>query len=170
LLSYLGRRLLYVVPTLLLVSFVSFAIIQLPPGDFLSTYVSNLQAQGDQVDPAMIEALRQRYGLDDPFIVQYWKWISGIVLHGDFGHSMEWQLPVWSLIVERLPLTAALAGSSIVFVWLVSLPVGVYSAVRQYSVGDYIATTIGFLGLATPNFLLALVLMWIGFTTFGLSV
>ncbi|MFW6598665.1 ABC transporter permease [Propionibacteriaceae bacterium Y2011] len=169
-LKFLARRLLYVIPTLVAISFVSFVIIQLPPGDYLTSYIAKLNAQGENVDPALIEGLRIRYGLDDPFIVQYLKWISGIVLHLDFGHSMEWGLPVSALIGERLPLTIALAASSVLFVWLVSLPVGVYTAVRQYSVGDYIATTIGFLGLATPNFLLALVMMWIGFTTFGLSV
>ncbi len=169
-LKYLGQRLLYVIPTLLMVSIVSFAIIQLPPGDYLSTYVANLQAKGEQVDPALLESLRQRYGLDDPFIVQYFKWMSGIVLHLDFGHSMEWSRPVGELIAARLPLTIAIAGASIAIVWLVSLPVGVYSAVKQYSIGDYVATTISFLGLATPNFLLALVMMWFGFTMFGLSV
>lgn len=169
-LSFLGRRLLYVVPTLLLISLVSFAIIQLPPGDFLTTYIARLEAQGERVDPAMLAALRERYGLDDPFIVQYLKWITGIVVHLDFGHSMEWSMPVWTLISARLPLTIAIAGASVVLVWLISLPVGVYTAVRQYSIGDYVATTLGFLGLATPNFLLALILMWIGFTTFGLSV
>lgn len=169
-LNFVGRRLLYVVPTLLLISLISFAIIQLPPGDFLTTYIARLEAEGERIDPSMIAGLRERYGLDDPFIVQYLKWISGIVLHLDFGHSMEWSMPVWSLISARLPLTIAIAGASIVLVWLVSLPVGVYTAVRQYSVGDYVATTLGFLGLATPNFLLALVMMWIGFTAFGLSV
>ena len=169
-LRYILKRLLFVIPTLLLISLVSFAIIQLPPGDFLSTYVANLQAQGDQVDPAMIEGLRQRYGLDDPFIVQYWKWITGILFAGDFGFSLEWQMSVSSLIWDRLPLTIALAGASTVLVWLISLPIGVYSAVRQYSIGDYVFTTIGFLGLATPNFLLALLMMWLGFTWFGMPV
>lgn len=169
-LRYIGRRLTYVIPTLALISLASFWIIQLPPGDYLTTYAANLQAQGDQVDLEAMEGLRERYGLDEPFLVQYWTWISGILLEGDFGHSFQWSLPVWTLIWERLPLTISLAGASTIFVWLVSLPIGVYSAVRQYSIGDYVFTTIGFLGLATPNFLLALVLMSIAFTTFGLSV
>lgn len=167
---YIVRRLIYVIPTLLVISFVSFVIIQLPPGDFLTTYVANMQARGDQVDPAVIEGMRERYGLDDPFLVQYWKWISGILFAGDFGFSLDWQMSVWDLVWDRLPLTIALAGASTVLVWLISLPIGVYSAVRQYSAGDYIATTIGFLGLATPNFLLALIMMWLGFTWFGMSV
>src|SRR5690625_3427883 len=118
----------------------------------------------------MIEGLRQRYGLDDPFIVQYWKWITGILFAGDFGFSLEWQMSVSSLIWDRLPLTIALAGASTVLVWLISLPIGVYSAVRQYSIGDYVFTPIGFLGLATPNFLLALLMRWLGFTWFGMPV
>jgi len=169
-LTYIGQRLLFVIPTLWLISIVSFVIINLPPGDYLSTYIANLEAQGEAVDPALIESLRTRYGLDEPFLIQYWQWISGIVLYGDFGTSFEYSLPVWDLIAERLPLTVALAVGSMLFVWVVSLLTGIYSAVRQYSIGDYIATTISFLGLATPNFLLALILMWIGYTTFGLSV
>lgn len=169
-LKYVGRRLVFTIPTLWLISVVSFIIIQMPPGDYLTTYVANLESQGESVEPALIEALRSRYGLDQPYYVQYWRWISGMLLYGDLGTSFEYRLPVTDLIVARLPLTMALAGGSILFVWIVSLLVGTYSAVRQYSVGDYVATTVGFLGLATPNFLLALILMWIGFSAFGLSV
>jgi peptide/nickel transport system permease protein len=153
-----------------LISLVAFVIIQLPPGDYLTTLVAQYAAQGESLDHAQLQALTQRYGLDQPAYVQYWKWISGIVFHLDFGQSFEWSQPVSSLLADRLPLTIALAGLTIVLTWVVSLPIGVYSAVKQYSFGDYLATAVGFLGLATPNFLLALVLMWVGFSTLGLSV
>ncbi|TDD68462.1 ABC transporter permease [Jiangella aurantiaca] len=169
-LSFLGRRLLYMVPTLFLISVVSFAIIQLPPGDYLTALTSEMEAQGETVDNVQLEALRARYGLGEPFHVQYWKWISGIVSDLDFGQSFEWGRPVSTLLADRLPLTVALAGATLLFTWLVALPIGIYSAVKQYSIGDYLATTLGLLGLATPNFLLALLLMWIAFSTFGLSV
>lgn len=168
--SYIARRLLYMIPTLFLISVVSFIIIQLPPGDFLTTYAAGLAAQGETVDPAVLAALRERYGLGDAFHVQYWKWITGIVLRGDFGQSFEWNRPVADLIWNRLGLTVMLSLATLVFVWVVALPIGIYSALRKYSFGDYVATFIGFIGLATPNFLLALILMYVGFAYFGQSV
>ncbi|PZF80807.1 ABC transporter permease [Jiangella anatolica] len=169
-LSFLGRRALYMIPTVFLISVVSFAIIQLPPGDYLTALVTRLEAQGETVDQTQLEGLRSRYGLGEAFHVQYWKWISGIVADLDFGQSFEWNRPVADLLADRLPLTIALAGATVLFTWLMAFPIGIYSAVKQYSVGDYVATTLGFLGLAMPNFLLALLLMWIAFSTFGLSV
>lgn len=169
-LRFVGRRVLYMVPTLLLISVVSFAIIQLPPGDYLTSYVAGLQAQGVSVERAQLAALEARYGLNEPIYVQYWKWISGILFHLDFGFSFEWNLPVSRLLANTLPFTIILSLATIVFIWVVSVPIGLYSAVRQYSIGDYLATTVGFLGLAIPNFLLALVLMWIMFSVFGWSV
>lgn len=170
-LAFIGRRTLYMVPTLLLISMVAFAIIQLPPGDYLTSYVAALEAEGEFVDQAQLDALVARYGLGDPIYVQYWNWITGIVFELDFGQSFEFnRRPVTDLLADRLPLTIALAFSALFFTWIVALPIGIYTAVRQYSVGDYLATTIGFLGLATPNFLLALVMMWIAASTFGLSV
>lgn len=169
-LRFVGRRLLYMVPTLFLISVVSFVIIQLPPGDFLTSYVARLQAQGEFVDRGQLAALEERYGLGEPIYVQYWKWISGIIFHLDFGRSFEWNLPVSRLLAQTLPFTIILSLLTIVFIWAVSVPIGLYSAVRQYSAGDYVATTLGFLGLAIPNFLLALLLMWIMFSVFGLSV
>ncbi|TDD66506.1 ABC transporter permease [Jiangella aurantiaca] len=168
--AFLARRLLYMVPTVFLISLVAFVIIQLPPGDYLTTLVAQYAAQGESLDQAQLDALNQRYGLDDPFYVQYWKWISGILFHLDFGQSFEWSRSVSSLLADRLPLTMALAGLTLLLTWIVAVPLGAYSAVRQYSIGDYLATTIGFLGLATPNFLLALVMLWVAFSTFGLSV
>ncbi|MBV7337334.1 ABC transporter permease [Chloroflexi bacterium TSY] len=169
-LSFLIRRILYMIPTMIAISIVAFIIIQLPPGDYLTTIVASLASQGEDVDPAALKALEIRYGLGQPVYVQYWKWISGIVLRGDFGHSFSWNKPVTSLIWQRLTMTLVLSLSSLLFVWAVAFPIGIFSAVRQYSVGDYFATFIGFIGLATPNFLLALILMWISFRYFNQSV
>ena len=168
--AYVVRRLLYMIPTLFAISLVSFLIIQLPPGDYLSTLVAELAAQGDVVDNARLTALENRYGLNEPFYVQYWKWITGIVLRGDFGHSFEWNRPVATLIWDRLALTFLLSLSTLLFIWAVAFPIGIYSAVRKYSIGDYIATFLGFIGLAIPNFLLALVLMYVSFKVFNQSV
>lgn len=168
-LVYIVKRMFYMIPTLIAISIVTFFIIQLPPGDFLTSLVMSLQEQGEQVDGAQIAALRERYGLDQPVIVQYWKWITGIVFRGDFGQSFEYNRPVSQLIWERLNLTFILSLATLVFIWIVAIPVGIYSAVRKYSLGDYIATFFGFIGLAIPNFLLALVLLYISFRYFGQS-
>ena len=169
-LDYIIRRILWMIPTLLAISVVSFFIIQLPPGDFLTSIIAMMREQGEAVDAAQLEALRDRYGLDQPFYVQYWRWISGILLEGDFGRSFLYTQPVGDLIWERLGLTFLISFSSMIFIWVVALPIGVYSAVRKYSVGDYVVTFIGFIGLATPNFLIALILMYLSFTWFGQSV
>ncbi|WP_020579800.1 ABC transporter permease [Actinopolymorpha alba] len=169
-LTYIGRRVLLMVPVLFAISVVAFVIIQLPPGDYLSTIVSQLRARGDVIDEAELAQLTARYGLNDPIFVQYLKWITQILFHGDFGMSFAWNRPVSSLLAERLPLTVLLSVTTLLFTWIVAFPIGVYSAVRQYSVGDYVATTFGFLGLAIPEFLIALVLMWIGLRYFGQSV
>lgn len=158
------------VPTIIVISMIAFAIIQLPPGDYLSTLVANAAQGGERIDPGQIEALRQRYGLGEPIYAQYWKWITGVVLEGDFGHSFEYNRPVTGLIMQRLPLTVVLAITTLMFTWLVSLPIGLYSATHQYSLGDYAATAVGFIGLAIPNFLLALVLMWLSVKLYGQSV
>lgn len=168
--GYIIRRVLYMIPTLILISIVSFAIIQLPPGDYLTALVSQLEAQGESVDPAQLAALEERYGLGEPFYAQYWKWISNIVLHGDFGQSFEWNRPVSELIWDRLPLTILLTLCTLLFTWAMALPIGIYTAVRQYSAGDYVMTVIGFLGLATPNFMLALIFAYVAFRYFGQSV
>ncbi len=163
------RRSITAILTIWVISIVSFIIIQLPPGDFLSAYVANLASMGDQVPEEQLAAMREAYGLDQPIYVQYVKWVGG-VLHGDFGQSMSLGVPVSTLIWDRLGLTVIVGLSSILFVWTVAIPIGVYSATHQYSVSDYIFTFIGFLGLAIPNFLLALVLMWVGFSVFGQNV
>ncbi|MEQ8600115.1 MAG: ABC transporter permease [Devosia sp.] len=165
-LGFLVRRLIAMVLTIWAVSFVAFAIIQLPPGDYLTSYVAQLSAAGDRIDPATIEALRQRYGLGQPFIVQYFKWIGGI-LQGDFGESFEWSAPVSELIWGRMGNSVLLEGLAVLVMWLVALPIGIYAAVRKYSLGDYLATIGGFIGLAIPNFLFALVLMYLWYVYFG---
>lgn len=169
-LQYIVRRLIYMIPTLFVISIVSFIIIQLPPGDYLTSLVATMATTGETVDRAALVALEQRYGLGQPVYVQYWKWISGIVLHGDFGQSFEWNQPVNTLIWGRLTLTFVLSLTTLLFTWFVAFPIGIYSAVRQYSVGDYLFTVIGYIGLAIPNFLLALVLMYIAFKYFNQSV
>lgn len=169
-LGFIARRVLYMIPTFIAVSIVAFMIIQLPPGDYLTTLVASMASQGETVDPEAMEALRVRYGLGEPVYVQYFKWMSNIFLRGDFGQSFEWNQPVIDLIWSRLTLTFLLSLSTLLFVWAVALPVGIYSAVRQYSLGDYTFTFLGFIGLAIPNFLLALVLMYVAFKYFNQSV
>ena len=167
--QFIIRRTLMAAATIALISVVSFIIIQLPPGDFLTSYVAMLSEQGDTIPEEMVNNLREAYGLGEPVYVQYYKWISGVV-QGDFGQSLEWGVPVNTLIWDRLRMTLAVSGSTILFVWAVALPIGVFSATNQYSIADYFFTFFGFLGLAIPNFLLALVLMWIGFSWFDQDV
>ena len=164
---YLLRRVLIMIPTLFAISIAAFILIQLPPGDYVTTLIAQYSAQGDQLDATRIEALKARYGVGEPMVVQYWKWISAIIFHLDFGESFAWQKPVSALLAERLPLTIVLSIGTLLFIWAVSFPIGIYSALRQYSAGDYVFTLIGFIGLATPNFLIALLLMYIGMQYFG---
>jgi peptide/nickel transport system permease protein len=168
--QFIIRRILYMIPTLFLISIVSFIIIQLPPGDYLTSLVATMASTGETVDRAALVALEQRYGLGQPLYVQYWKWISGILLRGDFGQSFEWNQPVSALLWGRLALTFVLSLATLLFTWVVAFPIGIYSAVRQYSLGDYVTTVIGYVGLAIPNFLLALVMMYISFKYFNQSV
>lgn len=167
--EFVIRRILWTIPILFLVSLLAFAIIQAPPGDFATALSASLAERGEEVDMAQLEALRARFGLDKPFYVQYWKWVSGVLV-GDFGVSFEWRQPVSQLIGERLGLSFILAISTVLFTWALALPIGVYSAVKKYTIGDYIVTTIGFIGLAMPNFLLALVLMYVGVVHLGNDV
>ena len=167
--GFIIRRLLYMIPMMFAISVVTFIIIQLPPGDFLTAMTARLASQNETIDPGVIAGLRERYGLDQPWAVQYWKWISGILLRGDFGQSLDWNKPVSELIWARMGMTMVVSVTTLLFVWAVAFPIGIYSAVRQYSVGDYFATFFGFLGLAIPNFLLALVLMYVSAQYFGQS-
>jgi peptide/nickel transport system permease protein len=168
-LGYLIRRLFYAVLTVWAVSVVAFLIIQLPPGDYVTAYIAQLSAQGSSLGMAEAENLRAYYGLDRPVYVQYALWMVRMI-QGDFGYSFEHQKPVKDVIGERLFLTMVLAFASVLFTWVLAIPVGIFSAVRQYSLWDYVFTFVGFIGLAIPNFLLALILMWIGFAVFNLSV
>ncbi|WP_342358952.1 ABC transporter permease [Terrarubrum flagellatum] len=169
-LRFIIVRLLWMIPSLVVISFLSFVLIQLPPGDYVTTYIATLAASNEVVDQNTAAELRQRFGLDQPMIVQYWKWISGIVLRGDFGLSFEWQQPVSGLIWERMALTLVLTFSTLLATWGIALPIGVFSAVKKYSIADYIVTTISFLGLAIPSFLLALVLMYFAAVELGQEV
>lgn len=169
-LNYVIKRLIYMIPTLFGMSMIAFMIIQLPPGDYLSSLLATMADSGQNIDPAQVEALRRSYGFDDPIWLQYWKWISGILFRGDFGYSFEWNRPVADLIWERMGSTLALSIASLLFVWAVSLPIGIYSAMRRHSVGDYAFTFLGFIGLAIPNFILALTLMYVSYKFFGQSV
>ncbi|MGF1625764.1 MAG: ABC transporter permease, partial [Alphaproteobacteria bacterium] len=136
LLLYIIRRILWSIPFFFAASLVAFALIQAPPGDYVTTFAATLASSGDMVDENRLEALRTRYGLDQPFLVQYWRWISGVLV-GDFGISFEWQQPVSQLIWERMGLSMVLAVGTLVFTWAVALPMGIFSAVRKYSIGDY---------------------------------
>jgi len=169
-LGYILRRVLLMIPTLLVISVISFFIIQLPPGDFLTSYSAQMRSQGDNIDQERIESLRERYGLGQPVYVQYYKWMSGIFLRGDWGQSMEWQKPVKDLIWERLALTVMLSLVAILVSWFVAIPVGVYSATHQYSIPDYVMSIISFVGVGTPGFLLALIVMWVAMSQLGLNV
>jgi len=168
-LRYIVHRLLVMIPTLLAISLITFAIIQAPPGDYFETMMAELRAQGEAADPAKIEFLRAEYGLDRPLLEQYLIWLFGM-LQGDFGYSFEFELPVSQVVGDRLYLTMLLSICTIVFTWIVAFPIGIYSAVRQYSIGDHTFTFMGYIGLATPNFLLALVLQYLAKTYFGTSV
>jgi peptide/nickel transport system permease protein len=161
---FLIRRFLYMLLTVWITSIVAFVVIQLPPGDYVTNLVSEMTQQGmDKISPEVIAQLREQYGLDQPIYVQYGKWIGNIITKGDFGYSLALRRDARELIVERLPMTFALTAFSVIFIWLVALPVGVFSAVRKYSPLDYVITFLGFIGLAVPSFLLALILMYISY-------
>lgn len=168
-LTYILRRLLIMIPTLLVISIIVFAIIQLPPGDYLTSYAAQLAATGEEASEAELANLRQRYRLDQPIYAQYWHWISGVV-QGDFGESFALRRPVGELIWERLGLTMMLAFVSMLCTWLIAVPIGIYSATHQYKFFDYLFTFFGFVGMATPPFLLALVAMYLAYTHFDVSI
>jgi len=168
-LGYLVRRFAYGLLAIFAVSILAFIIIQLPPGDYVTSYIASLEAQGDTISADEAAAIREYFGLGQPMYVQYGKWMWQI-LHGNLGMSYQYRIPVTEVIGERLLLTVILALGSVLFIWATAIPIGIYSAVRQYSIGDYVATTIGFIGLAVPDFLLALVMMYVAWDQFGFSV
>jgi len=168
--GYILRRLLYMIPTLIGMSLISFVIIQLPPGDFLTSVVSAIAESGKGLDQASIDRLTAQYGLDQPIYIQYWRWITGILLRGDFGWSFDWGQPVSRLIWDRLGITLIVSTLSLILIWAIALPIGIFSAVKRYSLGDHIFTFLGFVGLAIPTFILALLLMYVSFAYFGQNV
>lgn len=170
--KYILKRLLYVIPTMFVVSILVFVTIQLPPGDYVTQMLESMRNQSGTMtwSPEFEAAMRQRYGLNEPIPVQYFKWISNIVLQGDFGYSFQNNEPSQKIIWDRMGMTLVVSFSSFIFTWLVALPIGILSAVRQYSFGDYFFSFIGFIGLATPGFLVALILMFLAFKYGGLSL
>lgn len=166
---FLSRRLIYMIFTLALVSLVSFFIVQAAPGDYAEIYAAKKAVAGAVIRQAEIESVRRELGLDQPWYIQYWRWTSN-AMQGNFGMSWAWKRPVGEVIAERLPLTLAIAFSTLFFMYVVSIPIGIYSAVHRYSFGDHAVSLLGYLGLATPNFLLALVLMYVSQKYFGQSV
>lgn len=165
--KFIIRKLCIMFITVMLISLAVFYIITLPPGDFLTRYIGKLTAAGESVDPKMIEYLREYYALDQSFLVQYWRWMSNILLHGDFGYSFSLSMPVTTVIQAYIVPTMTLSLVTMLFTYLISIPTGIYSAVRQYSVGDYMFTVVAFLGQAIPNFLLAILLMFASFKLTG---
>jgi len=161
-LIFVIRRIGIFIPMLFIISVVSFLIILAPPGDFLTDYLSRLEEMGEFADAGEIAYLRSRYGLDQPVYVQYWKWIWGM-MHWDLGRSLEWQMPVTELLNARLAMTMTLSLFTIIFTWTMAIPIGILSAVKQYSWMDYTATFLSYIGVGTPNFLLALVMLWLAF-------
>jgi peptide/nickel transport system permease protein len=166
-LKYMVRRFLYALFTVWVISLLSFAVIQLPPGDYVTDMVNELRAQAGDVSPEWEQRMREVYGMDDPFIVQYFKWIRNIIFKGQFGYSFFYKRDAAEMITERLPMSFALSFLSMLFVWVVALPIGFYSAVHQYSAVDYMASFVGFFGMAIPNFLFALIVLFITYKYFG---
>lgn len=169
-LQFVFKRILLAIPTLIVISMISFAIIQLPPGDFATAYAAKLAETGETITPERIEELREQFGLNQPFYVQYFNWMKDIVLHGDFGQSLEFNAPVSSLIWERIGLTVMISLVTLLFIWALAIPIGVYSATHQYSIADYILNFFGFAGRAFPSFMLALILLWVGFAYLKVDV
>ncbi|MCC5846292.1 MAG: ABC transporter permease [Verrucomicrobia bacterium] len=167
--NYIARRILLMIPTLVAISMLIFFLIQLPPGDAITSRLAQLQAEGSEISEEAIAALRARFYLDDPVHVQYLRWVGGF-FRGDLGYSVVHEQPVSTLVGDRLGYTMLIAVGSVLFTWVIAFPLGFYSAIRQYSTSDYVFTIFAFLGMATPNFLLALVLMYLGHTYFGISV
>ncbi len=165
--KYIAKRLALMLVSVIVTSFISFVIIELPPGDYLSLYIKQLELRGEKVDEARIETLKVQYGYGQPFMVRYGKWITGILFRGDFGRSFQWKESVSVLVLSRLPYTILLSVCTIFFTYLISIPIGIYSSTHQYSAGDYLTSVFGFIGLAVPSFLLALFLMYSLYIYFG---
>lgn len=168
-LQYITKRLLILPVLLVIFSIFVFFIIQAPPGDFVTSYIAELSASGSAVEQEQVDALRERYGLDQPVHIQYFRWVSRMAT-GDLGFSLDWHKPIKELIAERLMLTVLLGLFTFVFTWILAVPIGIISAVKQYSGIDYFFTVFNYFGVATPTFMTALILMWLAFSKFGISV
>jgi peptide/nickel transport system permease protein len=169
-LKYLFKRSLYMIVTLIVVSLVAFIIIQLPPGDYATSLISSLSASGTTVSQEMLENLRVQYGLNESPIIQYGKWMWGIITRGDFGLSFSYNQPVSAMIWDRVWLTAGISLLCVLITWMIAFPIGIFSAVRQYSLADYIFTFIGFIGVSVPSFLVALIVMYVAFKVYGVTI
>jgi len=168
-LNYIIYRVAIAIPLLLILSIVSFVIIQLPPGDYLTTYLNNLRLSGIQLNEDEVVRLKELYGLDKPLYMQYLIWIKNFA-KGDLGRSFQWNRPVNEILAERVPMTVLISILTTIFAWIIAIPIGIYSALRQYSVFDYTFTFLGYVGLSMPGFLLALILMWFLYSKFGFSM
>ena len=168
-LRYILWRIVTMIPTLLIISALVFTIIELPPGDYFESYVAELNAMGETADLAEIEVLKERYGFDQPLYKRYFHWLGGMMV-GDFGYSFEYRLPVNEVVGERLWLTILVSVVTIIFTWMIAFPIGIYSATHQYSWGDYGLSFLGMIGIAVPNFILALVMMYFANIWFGTSI
>ncbi len=164
--AFVTRRLLIMIPLLVIISVVSFIIIQLPPGDYLSMYIDTLESTGQEFNEAEIQRLRTQYGLDQPIYVQYLKWVVS-VFRGDFGRSFHWEQPVREVLAERLPITLVISLLSLLVVYVISIRIAILSSIYQHSIFDYLATFLGLIGLAIPNFLLALIISWLAYRVSG---
>jgi peptide/nickel transport system permease protein len=157
------------IPIVIVMSAVAFFLIQLPPGDYVTMRIIQLQQTGVQVSDDMAQQLKMQFGLDKPPLVRYWQWVSGIALHNNWGYSMQWSKPVNEILNERVPMTLAISLAALIFSWAVAIPIGIYSATHQYSILDYVFTFTAFFGVAVPSFLLALIMAWLLFTVFNFS-
>lgn len=170
LLSYIAKRVLQVIPMVIAISVIVFIIIQLPPGDYLTTYLIQLELSGTEVSQSQIESLKRQYSLDKPMYLQYFNWVTNIVTKGDFGRSFSWNKPVTEVISARVGTTMAMSVTTLIINYLISIPIGIYSATHQYSAFDYFFSFLGFIGMACPGFLIALIIIFLVFTTSGKSI
>ena len=168
-LGYIIRRFFLAILTVWAITVLSFVIIQLPPGDYITSYIASMSASGSSVSEGEAQALREQYGLDQPVIIQYFKWM-GLIFQGNYGMALEYSRPVLDVIGDRMTLTVIISLAALMFTWMLALPIGIFSAVKRYSFGDYLFTFIGFVGLAIPGFMLALIVMYFGFKYFGANI
>lgn len=168
-LGYIIRRFLLAILTVWAITVLSFVIIQLPPGDYITSYIASMSASGSSVSEGEAQALREQYGLDQPVIIQYFKWM-GLIFQGNYGMALEYSRPVLDVIGDRMTMTVIISLAALMFTWMLALPIGIFSAVKRYSFGDYLFTFIGFVGLAIPGFMLALIVMYVGFKYFGANI